>query len=217
MKEAGQEEAKMAIESNSVDMNGTPMISVVCDGSWAKRSYRGGGNYNSLSGVATIIGVKSGKVLYLGVKNRYCCVCQRAENRGEVPVKHTCYKNWKLSSTAMEATIIAEGFCCSLEMHNLIYSKMIADGDSSCFKKILDSRPYETCVVQKIECTNHLLRNYSSKLREISQTKGVPGAVRNVIANNILRCRSAITKAVQHRKVEDCTNEEKIINLKKDV
>lgn len=158
MKIAAEEEKKIAIENGSVSDSGVPMITVVCDGSWAKRSYRGGGNYNSLSGVAVIAGVKTGKILYLGVKNKYCCVCQRAESKGKEADKHVCYKNWSGSSTAMEASIISEGFCSSIDMYNIIYNKMIADGDSSCYKKILASRPYDNCVVQKIECSNHLLR-----------------------------------------------------------
>ena len=53
-------------------------------------------------------------------------------------------------------------------------------------KKILDSRRYETCTVEKIECTNHLLRNYCKKLRELSKSKGLPGTIKQVLHTNIL-------------------------------
>lgn len=50
---AGKEEAKMAIERGDVNENGVPLIAVVADGAWSKRSYKT--NYNALSGVVSII------------------------------------------------------------------------------------------------------------------------------------------------------------------
>lgn len=46
---SGKEEAKLAHEAGDTDTDGIPMITVVADGSWAKRSYKK--NYSSLSGV----------------------------------------------------------------------------------------------------------------------------------------------------------------------
>lgn len=67
--------------------NGTPLITVICDGSWPKRSYRN--NYNSLSGAAIIVGYETKKVLFLGVRNKYCRICNRAEAIGEEPKTHS--------------------------------------------------------------------------------------------------------------------------------
>lgn len=39
---------------------------------------------------------------------------------------------------------------------------------SSVYSKIHDFRPYDTITLEKVECCNHLLRNYSNKLREIA-------------------------------------------------
>lgn len=50
-KEAAKEEARLAIEHGDVNKNGVPMITVVADGAWSKRSYRS--NYNALSGVVS--------------------------------------------------------------------------------------------------------------------------------------------------------------------
>lgn len=52
MKEAGKEEAKLALESGEVDENGIPCITVVADGAWSKRSNRT--YYNAASGVVCI-------------------------------------------------------------------------------------------------------------------------------------------------------------------
>jgi len=38
-----------------------------------------------------------------------------------------CFKNWNFPSTAMEADIIVDGFKRSLDMHNLIYSRLIGN------------------------------------------------------------------------------------------
>lgn len=46
---AGKEEARLAIENGDVNSDGIPLITVVVDGAWSKRSYKH--NYNALSGV----------------------------------------------------------------------------------------------------------------------------------------------------------------------
>lgn len=159
MRIAGEEERRLAIQRNDV-IDGIPHIPVVADGSWMKRSYRTG-KYDSLSGVGVIVGYHTKKVLFIGVRNKYCIVCAKAARQNEEPKEHKCFKNWdrNRSSTSMESDAIVEGFKRSIEMHGLIYSVLIADGDSSVHKKIIDSNPYDNVSVKKIECTNHLLRN----------------------------------------------------------
>ncbi|XP_044271957.1 uncharacterized protein LOC123015933 [Tribolium madens] len=180
MIEAGQEEKRLAIENGDVTDNGIPYITVVCDGSWAKRSYRT--NYNSLSGAAAIVGYRTRKVLHLGVKNKFCLVCKKNENHDSIP-EHKCYKNFTGSSSSMESFIIAEGFQQSLNTHGLIYRFMIADGDSSVFKTLLDLRPYasHSIKIEKIECKNHLLRNYRNKLRDLFQNTNLPIILRRKV------------------------------------
>lgn len=51
MKLAADEEISLAKQRGDVDQDGVPLLTVVADGSWAKRSYRC--NYNSLSGVVS--------------------------------------------------------------------------------------------------------------------------------------------------------------------
>ena len=176
MKLAGEAEKEAAIKRGDIHQ-GIPYISVVVDGSWMKRSY--GTNYDSLSGVGAIIGYHTGKVLFVGIRNKFCTVCDTAQRRGTESKKHKCYKNFdrNASSTSMESDAIVEGFKTSMEMHGLIYKMVVADGDSNVFKSIRDNDPYRDYKVQvnKIECTNHLLRNLCKKIRatsEITQPKG---------------------------------------------
>lgn len=71
----------------------------------------------------------------------------------------------------MEASIIVEGFKRREEMFEIIYNKIVAGDDSSVFKKILDARSYTNLIVQKIECRNHLLRNFINKLSILTSKK----------------------------------------------
>jgi len=49
--DAMKEEAKLALEDNCVTNDGIPLITVVADGTWSKRSYKT--NYNALSGAVS--------------------------------------------------------------------------------------------------------------------------------------------------------------------
>lgn len=68
----------------------------------------------------------------------------------------------------MEASIIVDGFTQSEEMYGIRYHKLIADGDSNVYKKILESRLYKNLTIEKLECRNHLLRNLCNKLKEMT-------------------------------------------------
>ncbi|KAL4141997.1 hypothetical protein QTP88_004529 [Uroleucon formosanum] len=198
---AGKEEARIAIENKDVDANGKPMIAVIADGAWSKRSYKT--KYNALSGVACIIGVKTKKVLFIGVRNKYCCICQRASKNNIDPKEHLCFKNWNLPSTAMEADIIVEGFKRSIDMHNLIYSQLIGDGDSSVMKRLHLAKPYGyDFVIKKLN-----LKDISIK-RRTTRGINVPGYIRQAIKDRTLRLR---------KNHEDISYEHKLLNLKKDI
>lgn len=48
MREAGEEERRLAVSNGDVDGTGMPFITVLVDGGWSKRSY--GHTYNAASG-----------------------------------------------------------------------------------------------------------------------------------------------------------------------
>lgn len=107
------------------------------------------------------------------MRNKYCSICARAANKQQPASQHICFRNWSASSAAMEADIIVEGFCKSEEMHSIRYKYFIADGDSSVYCKIREKVPYGN-MVNKIECTNHAIKNYGKALRKIkSDTNNV--------------------------------------------
>ncbi|XP_074029433.1 uncharacterized protein [Leptinotarsa decemlineata] len=115
----------------------------------------------------------------MGVRNKYYVVCKKHENKGNQPKPHRCFKNWMLSSSAMESDVIAAAFQQSLEKHGVIFKTMIADGDSSCYQKLLARDPYAeyNITVENIECRNHLLRNHVKKLADICKNKHAGPAV----------------------------------------
>jgi len=61
--EAAKEEAKIAYENGDISKDGIPMISVVVDGAWSKRSYRS--NYNALSGVVSKLLIRDNVSSYM--------------------------------------------------------------------------------------------------------------------------------------------------------
>ena len=130
-------------------------------------------------------------------------MCAASKRKNCQPPEHKCFKNWCGSSSAMEADIIVDGFLQSMPEHNVKYFRMIGDGDSNVYKKILDARPYGNTIVEKIECKNHLLRNFCNKLKGIAlNTKLGPIKLRKIVGNNVLRLRNAIVKAAEYRKDE---------------
>lgn len=57
-----------------------------------------------------IVGKQTGKILHLGVRNKFCWTCTQTQNIVESPSTHTCFKNWDGSSSSMETDIILHGF-----------------------------------------------------------------------------------------------------------
>ena len=69
-----ERERKIAIQKGQFH-EGVPAITVIVDGGWSKRSHKH--SYNAKSGVAIIIGKKTGKLLHIGVCNKFCHACAR--------------------------------------------------------------------------------------------------------------------------------------------
>lgn len=198
MEAAAMREKEAAIAEGRTK-NGIPVIDVYVDGCWSARSY--GTNFKALSGAAAIIGKKFGEVIYMAVKNKYCLVCARAEKKGQTCIDHTCFKNYSGASSSMESDIIVEGFQSSLSMYGVIYGRLIADGDSATYCKILKTNPYahHNVTVEKIECRNHILRNLCKKLRSATKETKYALFYRKSLTNTrIMSMRKAIVKFVEH-------------------
>lgn len=214
MKKAAEEERQAAIGRGDVDEeDGIPFVSVVTDECWSKRSYNK--NYTALSGVASIVGAHTNKVLWIGVRNKYCVMCVRYGNKDLTPPPHFCTRNYSGLSSDMEWQSILEGFQKSIELYNMRYMRIIADGDSSTYAKIIENRPYGHRHVLKDECTNHLKRNFWKQLDKA--VVGCPRGLNKVVCNNLERIRKDVCCAVEYRKKENTTEAVKIASLKSDL
>lgn len=76
----------------------------------------------------------------------------------------------------------------------MIYDKLIGDDDSSVTKKLFLSKPYGRDVfIKKVECINHILRNYLNRIVDIASRRKssletvVPGVLRKVLKNKRLK------------------------------
>ena len=193
MLEAGREEREHAISQNDYFQD-IPAITVIGDGGWSKRSHKH--SYNAKSGVAVIIGHHTKKLLFLGVRNKYCSVCAIAENAGHEVSDHMCYKNWNASSPAMESDILVEGFNQAERTHGVRYMRLVGDGDSSVLSCIYSGVPLWGRYVRKIECVNHVLKNYRARLEQIVKDnprfKGAGRLTRKQIRRLTAGARAAI-------------------------
>lgn len=62
--------------------------------------------YDFLPGAGTMIGIRSGKVIAYGTRNKRCAICEAAARQGQEKARcHNCRFNWSGSSKAMEPDI----------------------------------------------------------------------------------------------------------------
>lgn len=167
MLEAAQEEKRIAIEQGKLH-EGVLAITVVLDGGWCKRMHKH--SYNAKSGIAIIIGLATGKILYFGVRNKYCSVCAASEKSGQTPQAHECFKNWDGPSSSMETDILVEGFK-QAEKYGLRYTIFVGDGDSSAYPSLIAEVPVWGHSIQKLECVNHAIKCYRSAREKLVQQK----------------------------------------------
>ena len=162
MAEAGQEEKKIA-EENGTFHQGVPAVMVIVDGGWSKRSHKH--SYNAKPGVAIIIGKETGKLLFIGIRNKYCHACALGGKEND----HACFRNWGASSSEMETDIVLEGFMEAERVHGVRYTQFIGDGDSSVYPTLLTSVPGWGQAIKKLECANHACKCYRGTLEKLVQ------------------------------------------------
>ena len=196
MAKAGAEERRIAIEKGNYHQ-GVPAISVVCDGGWSKRTHKH--TYNAFGGVAVIFGLETNKLLYMGVRNKFCGICKVAENKNTKPKEHNCYLNWKESSQAMETDIILNGFLEAEVTHGVRYLKVIADGDSSMYATLQEKVPVWGKDIKKLECANHICKCVRANLEKLVEEKHQYKGKGKLTKLNRIRLTTAIRCAIKMR------------------
>jgi hypothetical protein len=89
-------------------------------------------------------------------------------------------------------------------MYGIKFSHFIGDGDSSVYEKLKTAMPYCPEEIVKIECRNHILRNYITNIKEqiwMAKGRGKIGSIENrsLVRGCSHRLRNAIAGAVKHR------------------
>ncbi|KAK4885611.1 hypothetical protein RN001_001882 [Aquatica leii] len=128
MIETEKQEKAIAIKESKVVADRTLFITLIVDWSWSHRSH--GHRYFANLGVACVMGAKTKKLLYLGVRNKYCAMCLYLKKQEQEKVHDHYFKNWL---------------------------------DSSVHKK-LRKMVFYSRHLEKIECTNHVMKNYTKAL-----------------------------------------------------
>ncbi|KAJ8875776.1 hypothetical protein PR048_023675 [Dryococelus australis] len=81
------------------------------------------------------------------------------------------------------------------------------DRDSSVRMKLLETMPYgPNLMVEKVECKNHVLRNYCHKIFDLTKNTKLPVTSRNLLKQQIPRFRTAVDKAIKYRDVRKLTS-----------
>ena len=211
MLEAGREERQIAIANNSYHgPNRIPAVTVTVDGGWSKRSHRH--SYNAKSGVAIIIGKATGKILHMGVHNKYCYICSR---HPEHPPPHKCFRNWEGSSSAMESDIIVEGFKISEEKHGIRYTSFIGDGDSSVYSSLVKALEWGYSIT-KIECANHSLKCFRSSLEHmVCENPSYKG--KNKLTENMRKRLTKSARSAIIMRSKESNRQQAILKLERDL
>ena len=146
------------------------------DASWHRR-----GHYSN-QGFGAAIDSVSGKVLDYDFCQRVCrkCLAWTDERKTANPEEYSsfiskheeeCAANFTGTSQAMEGEIAVKLWQRSLSQHQLVYSTYIGDGDSSSFKRVVASDPYNGQEqVRKEECLGHVQKRLKKHLKKGSST-----------------------------------------------
>ena len=137
----------------------------------------------------SIIDLRTKKIIDIQVANKFCLIYSK-EVEGQDKTEHKCYMNYEGSSSGMEAELALISLKNLSDNYNIQGNKLIADGDSSLFKKLIDNLGW---AIIKYECINHLIRNYKGNLIDIVNSKGINDIVGDSTINKMCAyCRNVI-------------------------
>lgn len=169
LKKAGKEEKDQNKERNLPENE----LAVSGDGTWSKRGF------SSLIGITTLIGKNTSKMLDYFVSSKTCKTCEvmrakldRVTFKLWYESEHSeeCSANYEGSSGGMEVQGIIKMFQNSENLHGAKYAYYIGDGDSKTFTNLLDAKPYDDFVVQKLECVLHVGKRMFRHLKDVKKT-----------------------------------------------
>ncbi|VDI08997.1 Hypothetical predicted protein [Mytilus galloprovincialis] len=126
---------------------------------WQKRG--SGRSYNSPSGIGSILGQHTGKVMGFKVCSTLCRICDTVSTSRKEPNLHDCPRNWDKSAKAMEADTAARLLKILEETTGLQVDTLIMDDDSSTISKVKQALGHD---VEKWSDINHSTKSVSNAL-----------------------------------------------------
>lgn len=126
---------------------------------WQKRG--SGRSYNSPSGIGSILGQHTGKVMGFKVCSTLCRICDTASTSRKEPNLHDCPRNWDKSAKAMEADTAARLLKILEETTGLQVDTLIMDDDASTISKVKQALGHD---VEKWSDINHSTKSVSNAL-----------------------------------------------------
>jgi len=163
-----------------------------------------------------LIGKMTNKIIFVGTRNRYCCICAVAEKKKIDPQNHKCHKNFDGPATGMEQDIIVEGMQKIFDDHNVLIEEYLGDGDSSTMARIRERCSFGWRVI-KIHCKNHAVRVYVHNLYGIANNTKAFKCVssRNALKNSIPRLTKMANCAIAETTKDTSTpKEERVKKLR---
>ncbi|CAG2221618.1 unnamed protein product [Mytilus edulis] len=131
---------------------------------WQKRG--SGRKYDSKSGVGTLIGDQTGKVVGRGIRSSDCRVCTYWEGKNVEPQEHKCTRNWFGSAKGMEPDVGAR-LIEDIETKNCQVSTVIMDDDTTTMARIRRTIQHP---IKKLSDTNHIKSQFNNKLWNLKNT-----------------------------------------------
>lgn len=154
-------------------------LTVSGDGSWRKRGFQ------SLHGIAVLIGFYTGKVMDVIIKSSYCADCKAWDKRSGTEefynwlIEHEdkCQINHNGSAGRMEVDAVVEMFQRSEDLYGVKYKNYVGDGDSKTYKSVVEKKPYgDDFLIVKKECVGHVQKRMGTRLRNAKKGhKGLGG------------------------------------------
>ena len=116
--------------------------------------------YNSKSGVGTVIGAQSGKIIGCEVRSKDCRKCKFWQDKGMPIPDHNCFSNWHGTSKGMEPDV-GVSIVKSLETKSCLVSTLIMDDDATTTARIQSVVDHP---VEKWSDFNHVKKSLGSRL-----------------------------------------------------
>ncbi|CAC5393417.1 unnamed protein product [Mytilus coruscus] len=158
------EEEKKASERLSVSNSGDNVpVSVKYDMGWQKRG--SGRKYNSKSGVGSMIGHLTGKLIDLDLRSTDCRFCSYWEGKGKEQPLHNCTRNWYGTSKAMEPDV-GVSLVQNIEKKGCTLANVIIDDDTTTIARTRSQIDHE---VEKWSDMGHTRVQLGNKLYKIKE------------------------------------------------